>query len=56
MFDLPIAALLARDAVTRKLHDAPRSPKPAAHRPVRRKAAGTLRGLADRLDSAANPA
>jgi hypothetical protein len=71
MFDLPIAALLARDAVARKLHDAPRSQRRAArHRvaerlargpatdshdrgPLRRRAAGTLRSLADRLDSGA---
>jgi hypothetical protein len=67
MFDLPIAALLARDAVTRKIHGAPDSRRPAARhrvaerlvhepathdrRPLRRRAAGTLRGLADRLES-----
>jgi hypothetical protein len=71
MFDLPIAALLARDAVARKVQRAPGSRRPAArHRtmdrlvrepathghdrgPLRRRAAGTLRGLADRLDSGA---
>lgn len=63
MFDLPIAILLARDAVARKVQDAPSSRRraarhlaverlvhePATHdrRPLRRRAAG----LADRLES-----
>jgi hypothetical protein len=69
MFDLPIAALLARDAVARKVQGACGSRRPAARhrvperlvrepatqdrRPLRRRAAGTLRGLADRLESGA---
>jgi hypothetical protein len=66
MHGLAIAAVLAHDAVARKVHGAPGSGpavrrrvaerlvrEPARPGRVRVRAAGTLRGLADRLDSGA---